>query len=186
MKNKFLLLFIAFVAVSNLALAQSKLLTKKQLSQSEYIQANQIMLVFKGKQINMHAIKISNVVSFFGKPQQIKKEKSEIDDQIYTTYTYENGQIEFDQKGRVYNWDINKSGWACIFKMNDKVTQPFSLSSNLADVKKSFPHSWASNKRTDILAVYLITPNGTPVDAAIVFGIKNNRITFISLSENDS
>jgi len=186
MKSKFLFIIIAIVTINNFAFSQSKPLTKKQLAQSEYISAQHIILVFNGKQINMHNIKISNVLSFLGKPKQIKKEKSEIDDQIYTTYFYENGQIEFDHKGRVDTWEINKSGWSCIFKVNDKITRAFSLSSDLADVKNTFPHSWADNKRTDILGINLISSNKIPLDDAIVFGIKNNRITFISYFVNES
>lgn len=186
MKNKFLIFFIAIITVSNFALAQSKPLTKKQLAESEFISAGHIMLVFKGKQINMHDIKISNVVSLLGKPKQIKKDKSEIDDQIYTTYTYESGEIEFDHKGRVDTWEINKTGWSAIFKVNEKITGAFSLSSSLADLKNTFPHSWATNKRTDILGINLIISDRTPIDDAIVFGIKNNRITFISYFINES
>jgi len=187
MKSKFLIIIIAIVTVSNLAFSQSKPLTKKQLAKSvEYIVSNHIRLVSKGKEFNMYNIKLSNVVSLFGKPKQIKKDKSEIDDQIYTTYTYESGEIVFNHHGGVDNWEINKPGWSCIFKVNDKITQAFSISSNLADVKKTFPRSWAANKRTDILAIYLITPNRTPVDPAIVFGIKNNHITFISYFVDES
>jgi hypothetical protein len=187
MKNKFLTFFIAIVAVSNIAVAQNKPLTKKQLAQSEeYVALDHIILVFKDKQINMHSINPTNIITLIGKPKQIKKEKSEIDDQIYTTYIYESGQIEFDHKGRVDTWEINKPGWFCIFKVNDKITQKFSLSSNLADVKKTFPHAWAANKRTDILGINIITPDRTPVDDAIVFGIKNSHITFISYFVDES
>jgi hypothetical protein len=185
MKNKFLLLIIAILTVGNFAFSQIKPLTKQKLAQSEFISAEQIILVFKGKKINMHALNTTNIITLIGKPRQIKKVKSEIDDQIYTTYFYENGQIEFDHKGQVDTWEINKLGWSCIFKVNDKIAQPFSLSSSLADIKNTFPHSWAANKRTDILGINLITSGRIPLDDAIVFGFKNNHIIFISYFVNE-
>ncbi len=83
MKIKNLIFRIALLTVSNFAFSQSRPLTKRELAQSiEYVASNHIMLVLKNKEVQIFRIKSSNIVSLSGKPKQIKKEKSEIDEQI--------------------------------------------------------------------------------------------------------
>lgn len=190
MKNKFLIFFIAIITVSNFAFAQSKPLSKQELAQSvEYAASDHVMLIYKNKEIQIFGIKLSNIVSLLGKPKQIKKEKSEIDEQIHATYIYESGDVDFDAKGNLYGLEIKKQGWALVLKVDDKITKPFNIGVSLNDLRNAFPRYFAkikSFKNEDMYAIKLITKNKIPVESDILFGVKDGHVIYMSYAEDDS
>ncbi len=189
MKNKFLTFLIAIIAVSSFAFSQSKPLTKKQLDQSEFISAEHIILVTKNKKINTLDIDPSNIISLLGKPKQIQKKKSEIDDEIHTTYIYESGEIDFDDHQNLYDLEIKKTGWSLILKVNDKTTKPFTIGTGLEQIKSTFPDNFSkvkNDQKEHFLSIGLITKQGVIIDSFVSFRIKDGHVNLIISSEDDS
>lgn len=189
MTNKFLFIIIAIFLACNFAFAQSKTLTKKQLSETEYIASEHIILLVKSKQINIFNLETANVTSILGKPKKIKKEKSEIDEQIHSVYVYDSGEVDFDVKGNLYGLEIKKQGWAFILKVDDKILKPFNIGTSLNDLRTAFPHHFThvkTFKNEDMYSIELITQKKIAIESYILFGVKDGIITYMSLAEDES
>ncbi|OKS89019.1 hypothetical protein [Mucilaginibacter polytrichastri] len=174
MKNKFLIFFIAIIAVSNFSLAQ----------QQDFALSEHIFILTPNRKVNIDDIKRKSIVSLLGKPQKIKKEMSETDG-LLSVYSYPNGEIDFDENGSLNSIEIKGTGWALILKTENKPEKSFSFNSTNNDLYSYFKGSF-DKKHPDQAMVYIKSKSGEIHPYTwIVFKISKSHISSIIYAFNN-
>jgi hypothetical protein len=173
MKIKFLLIIALFLISSISVFSQNTPV-------EDNIGNHQLYLTYKKSNIKFDDLKTSNIVKLLGSPTKIKKEKWETNNANVTkTYKYTDGDIVFEDQVLSFI-DVNRSGWAFTFKINNKFTQAFTVGNKVDELKKLFPNSWA-NKKDNIIRVQIGT-----TDSSIIFTISGSVIKSVSLFSDES
>ncbi|HTH83588.1 MAG TPA: hypothetical protein VL490_11670 [Mucilaginibacter sp.] len=173
MKNILSLIIIALICFTGITYSQ----TPKPSNRINY---DDLFLVYKQTHIKVAAINPKNIVSLLGKPFQIKTEQSKMSNAMITTYYYHYfGEVYFE-KDQLTGIDIRNKAWAFIFKINNKMSLPYTMGSDITPLKTLFPQSWA-NRHDNLMHVFIGNS-----DTSVVFEIKGDRIINLNLFSDES
>ena len=173
MKIKQLLVTGLLLVIFNTSYAQVR-------KQYDDVDRDQVYLTWHKRSAKFSDINEKTITGFLGKPLKIRKDRSDHPHVSAITYNYPQGDINTEPG--LTGIKITKPGWALSFKLNNKLSGPYTVGSNADQLKKLFPVSFNNTRRNNSNNLSIAIKK---CDCGIAFILNGQKIKAIYFSTND-